>query len=240
MNYVENNTEKEKAGAYFSKKKINPDEIESFCFMQNYKHSALTLQLRSGETRELRPHKIQTEVLRYLLDRQIPFSNYTQPKKSAVSIPEKNYRSIPNILFDVFLVAVLLVLGYTALTAAPQSLATADTPKSALIYFVLMIWVAGVFLTSYYLFYKCHRLRTTREGLILKNCFSCQLLPYDEIRKINFSLFPSKQPRAFIEWIDRDFRYHCYLLGWMPFKSISGLVRQLQALGIDATDSVNQ
>lgn len=86
MNYTQNETEKRKVEQYFSRKKINPEDIQSFCFMQNYKFrvgpSILILQLRSGKTKMLRPNKTGTEVLHYLLDKQIPFSNYTSTSKT--------------------------------------------------------------------------------------------------------------------------------------------------------------
>jgi len=61
MSYTQNETEKRKVEQYFSRKKINPEAIQSFCFMQNYKFrvgpSILILQLRSGKTKMLRPNK---------------------------------------------------------------------------------------------------------------------------------------------------------------------------------------
>ena len=102
MSYTQNETEKRKVEQYFSRKKINPEAIQSFCFMQNYKFrvgpSILILQLRSGKTKMLRPNKKGTEVLHYLLDKQIPFSNYTPQAKQAVTVPEKSYWSIWNII----------------------------------------------------------------------------------------------------------------------------------------------
>lgn len=67
-----------------------------------------------------RPSKIETEVLHYLLDKQIPFSNYAPQVKHTVTIPEKSYWSIWNILFDVFYTVVLLALGYIMLKAFLQ------------------------------------------------------------------------------------------------------------------------
>ena len=91
MNYTRNKIEKHKAEQYFSRKKINPEDIKSFCFMQNHKFwvgpSIMTLQLRSGKTKMFRPSKIETEVLHYLLDKQIPFSNYAPQVKHTVTIP---------------------------------------------------------------------------------------------------------------------------------------------------------
>ena len=59
MNYTRNETEKRKAEQYFSRKKINPEDIKSFCFMQNHKFwvgpSIMALQLRSGKTKMLPP-----------------------------------------------------------------------------------------------------------------------------------------------------------------------------------------
>ena len=74
----------------------------------------MVLQLQS-ERQNASPKQIETEVLHYLLDKQIPFSNYTPQVKHTVAIPEKSYWSIWNILFDVFYAAVLLALGYIML-----------------------------------------------------------------------------------------------------------------------------
>lgn len=91
MNYTRNKIEKHKAEQYFSRKKINPEDIKSFCFMQNHKFwvgpSIMTLQLRSGKTKMFRPSKIETEVLHYLLDKQIPFSNYAPQVKHTGKFP---------------------------------------------------------------------------------------------------------------------------------------------------------
>mgnify|MGYP000011276058 FL=1 len=244
MNYTQNETEKRKVEQYFSRKKINPEDIQSFCFMQNYKFrvgpSILILQLRSGKTKMLRPNKTGTEVLHYLLDKQIPFSNYTPQAKQAVTVPEKSYWSIWNILFDVFCVAVLLVLGYMMLKVFLEEPSSEYLAKNIAKYFALLIYMICFPIVSYYLFYKCHSIRTGHEGLVLSNRFSKRVLPYDGIRKLNFCIFSSKQPRVFIELIDKDFCYHRYLLGWMPLKSAKELALLLQSLGIDATDSINQ
>ena len=244
MNYTRNETEKRKAEQYFSKKKINPEDIKSFCFMQNYKFwvgpSIMVLQLQSGKTKMLRPSKIETEVLHYLLDKQIPFSNYTPQVKHTVAIPEKSYWSIWNILFDVFYAAVLLALGYIMLKVFLQEPTGEYLAKDIAKYFVLITYVICFPIAPYYLFYKCHSIRTEHEGLVLSNCFSRQVLPYDEIRKLNFCVFSSKKPRIFIELIDKNFCYHRYLLGWMPLKSAKELAHLLQSLGIDATDSIIQ
>lgn len=243
MNYTRNETEKHKAEKFFSKKRISPEDIESFCFMQNYKYwvgpSILTLQLRSGKTKMLRPGKIETEVLHYLLDKQIPFSNYAPQVKHTVAIPEKSYWSIWNILFDVFCVAVLLALGYMMLKVFLEEPPGEYLAKDIAKYFALIIYMICFPIVSYYLFYKCHSIRTGHEGLVLSNRFSRRVLPYDEIRKLNFCIFSSKKPRVFIELIDKDFRYHRYLLGWMPLKSARELTPLLQSLGIDATDSIH-
>ena len=187
-----------------------------------------------------RPSKIETEVLHYLLDKQIPFSNYTPQAKQAVTVPEKSYWSIWNILFDVFCVAVLLVLGYMMLKVFLEEPSSEYLAKDIAKYFALIIYMICFPIVSYYLFYKCHSMRTGHEGLVLSNRFSKRVLPYDEIRKLNFCIFSSKQPRVFIELIDKDFCYHRYLLGWMPLKSAKELALLLQSLGIDATDSINQ
>ena len=244
MNYTQNETEKRKVEQYFSRKKINPEDIQSFCFMQNYKFqvgpSILILQLWSGKTKMLRPNKTGTEVLHYLLDKQIPFSNYIPQVKQLVTIPEKSYWSIWNILFDVFYTAVLLVLGYVMLKALLQEPTGEYLVKDIAKYFALTTYVICFPIVLYYLFYKCHSIRTEHEGLVLSNRFSKRVLPYDEIRKLNFCIFSSKQPRVFIELIDKNFCYQRYLLGWMPLKSAKELALLLQSLGIDATDSINQ
>ena len=145
MNYTQNETEKRKVEQYFSRKKINPEDIQSFCFMQNYKFrvgpSILILQLRSGKTKMLRPNKTGTEVLHYLLDKQIPFSNYTPQAKQAVTVPEKSYWSIWNILFDVFCVAVLLVLGYMMLKVFLEEPSSEYLAKDIAKYFALIIYM---------------------------------------------------------------------------------------------------
>lgn len=179
MNYTRNKIEKHKAEQYFSRKKINPEDIKSFCFMQNHKFwvgpSIMTLQLRSGKTKMFRPSKIETEVLHYLLDKQIPFSNYAPQVKHTVTIPEKSYWSIWNILFDVFYTVVLLALGYIMLKAFLQEPSGEYLAKDIAKYFALITYVICFPIVLYYLFYKCHSIRTEHEGLVLSNRFSRQV-----------------------------------------------------------------
>ena len=81
MSYTQNETEKRKVEQYFSRKKINPEAIQSFCFMQNYKFrvgpSILILQLRSGKTKMLRPNKKGTDTFQQLYSTSKTSSNST-------------------------------------------------------------------------------------------------------------------------------------------------------------------
>ena len=236
MNYTRNKIEKHKAEQYFSRKKINPEDIKSFCFMQNHKFwvgpSIMTLQLRSGKTKMFRPSKIETEVLHYLLDKQqdIPFENHITRKRTVAEIPTTTYQRPSLYMFYFFVLFItFMILGYQAVVFGSWW-----AYILGIISFGLSIYFIHMLMTRF-----CY-LKVDNESLRIYSVGREIKYPYEDILKVNFDFAREQAFTHVMEILDKDYHYRLYYIGRVSRRTLNDIAEVLQSAGVDATCSLNE
>ena len=231
--------ERRRAEAFFRKNKVNADEIKSFTFMKDYHRNLgkatetpiITFHLASGEEKACRLSRHQTAVLRFLISKQIPFSNYIPGKRSRETMPVHSYKAVLTQLFDILMVVLCWLLCYAYFYGSQHT-----TYSYVLLLSVLFIILVPF--TTYFLGWKLCYLRFERDALVVRTCTIDTDLMYSGIRKVTFRRTYNKSPRPVMDVIDEEFHYHTYYIGWVPFKSLEEITGLLREAGVDVTNRV--
>jgi len=232
--------------SFLRRKGIEVTNMESFTFMTRYDLSTsikckpqfrnlagpgvFTFRLKSGALRafKLYPYRLRYRYLiQYLIEKKIPFINYVSQEKRDMDFC---YIEFPGFSMRLAYFTVLaLILTFSSIFLFLHQ------PLSVAIFGVVYL-LLGVCLL-YHGVLKQHSLILDAHNLILRNYFQKKVIPYHELKKVNFGgkkYYKNVHP-FFMEVLDVQNNYHVFFLGNINKRNVISAVECLKAHGIDAT-----
>lgn len=238
--------EQQRAENLLQSRQIKLHQIESFSFMKRYYQvprksnlaskdkygpGILTLHLKDKKDKVilLPPFRHPSSVIRFLLSKEIPFSNYAPRERSEKILPTETFQRPSLYMFWFFVLFLMfLILGYYSING---DVWWRFIP--AIISFGLSLFFMNMLMTRF-----CY-LTLDNEALTVHSVGRTIRYPYTDLRKVNFDFAREQTFTHVMELLDKDYRYRLFYIGRVSRKKLNEIAEQLQEAGIDATCSLN-
>lgn len=235
--------EERRAKALLNDLHVEPEQLAGFSFMQRtapnkgtkerqkYGPGILSLRMKNGKekTTVLLPHHHPSSLVRYLVGKGIPFSNYQPRERTVQHLQEARFHrpSLYMLYFFMLFIACLL-LGFQGITNQTWWICLLG----------IIALGGGIFFLCMLMTRFCY-LSMDNESITIHSVGRSIRYSYNELRKVNFEFAREQNFTHVMELLDKDFRYRLFYIGRVSRRDLQEITERLQEAGVDATCSLN-